>query len=764
MALALMPALPPGIPDTGWDKTNHLLAFLVLGLLGRAAYRQHLRAVFVGLCVYGGLIEILQSLTAARQSEWGDLLADLLGLGLAALCGRVVDWNPLKRSVAPALGLPRAVKRVVALCMDAGMCVIMVWLALFLRLETWEKLSGAHWWAAVGSVLIALPLFISFGLYRAIFRYSNGQAILAIFRAWVIYALLYALVFSVVGIDGVPRTVGLIQPLLLLAGVVATRALTRSWLGGTYRGILSHGVSSPPRHRTLIYGAGSAGQQLAAAMSNNPDMQVIGFLDDDRHLHDGTIGGLRIYSPHELESRLRKLGVNMVLLAIPSVSRRRRNEIVQTILRAQVAVRTLPGLIDLAQGRVHTSDLRELEIDDLLGRDAVAPNPELLDKNVRGKVVLITGAGGSIGSELCRQIVRRGPQTLLLVERSEYPLYAIHAELQKLLSLMPPAPDQPNIRLVPLLASVGEESRMREIMNTWRPHTVYHAAAYKHVPLVEHNAAEGVKNNIYGTLVTARMAIKAGVKDFVLISTDKAVRPTNIMGTSKRMAEMVLQALADQASRTPGGTRFCMVRFGNVLGSSGSVVPLFKRQISEGGPITLTHPEITRYFMTIPEAAQLVIQAGAMATGGDVFVLDMGGPLKIIDLARRMVELSGLTVCDDKNPEGDIAIQITGLRPGEKLYEELLIGDNPLPTQHPRIMKAHEDFLGWDDLSVYLNALAGALETNDVPLIRELLQRMVLGYKPAGQVVDWVYLEQLANQPPQVAPPGGNPIAPADGA
>ena len=372
------------------------------------------------------------------------------------------------------------------------------------------------------------------------------------------------------------------------------------------------------------------------------------------------------------------------------------------------------------------------------------PNQLLLSKNVFGKVVLVTGAGGSIGSELCRQIVKASPDTLLLLERSEFALYAINSELQKELAEDGRAD---SIRVVPLLASVREETRMREIMRTWRPHTVYHAAAYKHVPLVEHNVAEGVKNNVFGTLVTARVAAECGVGDFVLVSTDKAVRPTNVMGTTKRLSEMVLQALAEKSSKAAGATRFCMVRFGNVLGSSGSVVPLFRRQIKEGGPITLTHSNITRYFMTIPEAAQLVIQAGAMATGGDVFVLNMGEPVRIIDLARRMVELSGCTVCDAQNPEGDIAIQITGLRPGEKLYEELLIGDNPLPTHHPLIMKAHEDYLTWDELGVRLHALSGAVEVNDVPLIRQLLKQVVVGYQPDGKVVDWVHVEQRTGQP-----------------
>jgi FlaA1/EpsC-like NDP-sugar epimerase len=392
--------------------------------------------------------------------------------------------------------------------------------------------------------------------------------------------------------------------------------------------------------------------------------------------------------------------------------------------------------MDLAQGRVTISDLHELDVDDLLGRDAVPPNALLLGKNIHNKVVLVTGAGGSIGSELCRQIIKLGPAKLLLVELSEFALYAVHNEL----SSQAASADQTAVQILPLLASVRDEARMREIMQTWKPHTVYHAAAYKHVPMVEHNPAEGVKNNTLGTWVVAKAALDAEVRDFVLISTDKAVRPTNIMGASKRLAEMLLQALAASVAAQGASTRFAMVRFGNVLGSSGSVVPLFRKQIRANDAITLTHPDITRYFMTIPEAAQLVIQAGAMATGGDVFVLDMGEPVRIIDLARRMVELSGLAVRDEANPCGDIAINITGLRPGEKLYEELLIGDNPLPTKHPRIMKAHEDFVPLAELNPRLQALSQALDTNDVPLIRLLIKELVPGYKPDESVVDWVHL------------------------
>ena len=649
----------------------------------------------------------------------------------------------LSKLAVPVLALPRAAKRFVALSVDLGLCVLTVWLAFYLRLGEFVALSGTALWSVGASVGIALPIFIVSGLYRAIFRYSGWPALLAVARAVGIYGLLFASVFTAIGVAGVPRTVGIIQPMLLLLFVGASRALTRVWLGDQYLSILKHAS----RPKVLIYGAGTTGRQLAAAMANSHEMQVAGFLDDDDRLHGHVLNGQPIYNPADLDNLATTLNISDVLLAMPSLIRKRRNEILSQISVARVAVRTLPSVTDLAQGKVSISDLRELDIDDLLGREPVAPNHILLAKNIVGKVVLVTGAGGSIGSELCRQILAVNPAKLLLIEQSEFALYGIHQELEeKLAGLVGATPPV----LVPLLASVQDDDRMREIMSTWHPDTVYHAAAYKHVPLVEHNPAAGIKNNVLGTLRTAQAAAENGVADFVLISTDKAVRPTNVMGASKRLAEMALQALAAAHAATQGGTvgtggtKFSMVRFGNVLGSSGSVVPKFRQQIRDGGPITLTHPEVTRYFMTIPEAAQLVIQAGAMAKGGDVFVLDMGQPVKIMDLAWRMVELSGLTVKDEQHPEGDIEIAVTGLRPGEKLYEELLIGDNPKPTVHPRIMKAHEEFIPWAEFEAKLTALEIALNVNDVGVIRLMMQQLVAGYIPSDDIVDWVYLEQEA--------------------
>lgn len=649
----------------------------------------------------------------------------------------------LARIAPPLLALPRPAKRLIVVILDACLCALAVWLAYYLRLGEFVSFTGPSSWAqgaikaAIASVSIALPIFIVNGLYRAIFRYSGGPALLAVSRAVGVYGLIYASLVTIVGITGIPRTVGLIQPLLLLMFVGSSRALAHLWLGAEYTSILKN-IARP---RVLIYGAGKTGRQLADAMANSYEMRVVGFLDDDEHLHGQVLNGLPIHSPEDLASLAPELKISSVLLAIPSASRQRRNEILARIRQCRVAVRTLPRVSDLAQGKAHVSDLQELDIDDLLGRDPVPPNHSLLAKNISNKVVLVTGAGGSIGSELCRQIFALAPAKLLLIEQSEFALYSVHMELENKQS-------HHKTDLVPLLASVQDYDKMNEIMATWRPDTVYHAAAYKHVPLVEHNPAAGIKNNVFGTLHTAQAALANHVANFVLISTDKAVRPTNIMGASKRMAEKVLQALAAQSVEEGSGhTVFSMVRFGNVLGSSGSVVPLFRKQIRDGGPITLTHPEITRYFMTIPEAAQLVIQAGAMAKGGEVFVLDMGESVKIMDLALRMIELSGLSLKTDSNPNGDIEIEISGLRPGEKLYEELLIGDNPQATSHPKIMKAQDKFIPWDDLSQHLAALDSSIQNNDVEKIRDLIWKLMPCYQPTGGIVDLFFLEQGRHTP-----------------
>ncbi|WP_454285542.1 polysaccharide biosynthesis protein [Rhizobium leguminosarum] len=645
--------------------------------------------------------------------------------------------KPMQALVAPLLAMPRVAKRALALLVDSSFCVLTIWLAYCFRLNEWTVLTGVQWLPVFVSLCMALPIFIVMGMYRAIFRYANMAAFITVLKAIAIYGFAFMTIFTALSVPGVPRTVGILQPFLLLIAIGLSRLGIRYWLGDAYQRILHKNMLA----KVLIYGAGKAGRQLAAALMNSAELNVVGYLDDDPRLKGGVMGGLPIYDPSDLPVLAEALGVHNVLLALPSASRQRRNEILEHIRKARVNVRTLPDLTALAQGRIAVSDIRELEIEDLLGREAVAPRQELLDKAMRKKVVMVTGAGGSIGGELCRQILRNEPSTLILLDQNEFALYNIHAELQKLAELY----RQEDLQIVPILCSVRDQDRMEHIMKSWRPHTLYHAAAYKHVPLVEHNAVEGIKNNVMGTLVTARAANKWGVSNFVLISTDKAVRPTNVMGASKRLAEMVLQALAAESTSDRMRTNFSMVRFGNVLGSSGSVVPLFRQQIKEGGPVTLTHPEITRYFMTISEASQLVIQAGAMAEGGDVFLLDMGEPVRIADLARKMVELSGLTLRDDDNPEGDIELSVTGLRPGEKLYEELLIGDNPETTEHPRIMKAREDFLFWPELSKKLHSLNAVLDRNDMIAARAMLAELVSGYSSTGEVSDLAFTGAEAN-------------------
>jgi FlaA1/EpsC-like NDP-sugar epimerase len=624
------------------------------------------------------------------------------------------------------LGMPRFGKGVIVGAIDATLCVLTVMAAFYLRLDQWETGWPAAV-AAIGAIVIALPVFRAFGLYRAVHRFGGAHALQAIAQAVFVFGMIYILLFAIMGIPGIPRTVGLIQPLLLFVGVGASRAIATYWFGGRYRR-----RRATDRVPVLIYGAGMAGQQLALALRQTNTMVVAGFVDDNPSLQNAVINNIRVHRPTDLTDVSESLEIQDIFLALPSVSRRRRNEIIKSLYGLDVRVRTLPGLSDLASGRVQVSDLRPLDIEDLLGRDVVTPNVLLLQKNVTDRVVMVTGAGGSIGSELCRQILALRPSTLVLVENSEFALYSIHQELEARAQ----TGDGIDCDIVPLLASVRDAPRIRAIIANWHPYTIYHAAAYKHVPLVEHNPAEGIINNTFGTLITAQAALDVGVPNFVLISTDKAVRPTNVMGTTKRLAEIVLQSL----SASSKGTCFSMVRFGNVLGSSGSVVPLFARQIAEGGPITITHKDITRYFMTIPEAAQLVIQAGAMARGGEVFVLDMGEPVRIVELARNMIELSGLTVKDDDNPDGEIEIAYVGLRPGEKLYEELLIGANAERTSHPRIMKANENFIIWSLLKAELDGLVASLEVGNVIETLQILARLVPEYSPEANTVDLVHL------------------------
>ncbi|MGC6399976.1 polysaccharide biosynthesis protein [Sphingomonas sp. FW199] len=587
-------------------------------------------------------------------------------------------------------------------------------------------------WAVLGSLALALPIFGMFGVYRPVFRHAEISTSNQVLVASLVYALAYFAIFTAWSLPGVPRTVGIIQPVLLFVFMVLARWGARSLLNT----LLGRGEGAAVRQRVLIYGAGQSGRQLAAAIANRPDMRVVGFVDDNKGLHGATVSGIRVFSPDRVLETVRKYNVDEVLLAVPSASQARRNEILSMLRALQLRIQTLPDIVDLALGNVPDGSITNLDINDLLGRDVVAPATAVITAHLAGHVILVTGAGGSIGSELCRQIIAAQPATLLLLDNSEFALYEIHRELE--LSLDAQAKDRAKTQIIPLLGSVQNEQRVSEIIDCWRPSHVYHAAAYKHVPLVEHNPIQGVVNNVFGTLNVARIAIQYKVRHFVLVSTDKAVRPTNVMGATKRLAEMSLQALADEKPETC----LSMVRFGNVLGSSGSVVPVFRKQIMAGGPVTITDERITRFFMTIPEAAQLVIQAGAMASGGEVFVLDMGEPVRIVDLARNMIELSGLTVRDAQNPFGDIELKFIGLRPGEKLYEELLIGDAPLGTAHPRIRKAMENFLPAATLRMGLTELEQAIRQRDAAAVRRILQETVSEYAPSSSLVDHIFIER----------------------
>ena len=632
------------------------------------------------------------------------------------------------------VALPRFRKRLVVITLDVILAVASVWLAFCLRIEQFGLPVQQQVYVYLLAPALAVPIFIRFGLYRAIFRYTGMAALATTAKAIGTYAALFFTALLLFKWNDVPRSIGLIQPLLFLILVGGSRALARFWLAG---------LSGTPRHargRLLIYGAGEAGVQTATALAVSRQYNLLGFVDDDRTKVGGSINGVNIMASDRVAAAVERLGITDILLAIPSLGRAQRNDIITQLRSLPVHVRTLPGMGDLAAGRVTVQDFQELDVEDLLGRPPVAPDKQLLARNLAGKVVLVTGAGGSIGGELCRQILCENPAQLVLVEHNEFGLYSIHSEL-----LGYCAEKKLHIEVVPLLASVGNFGRLREICQQYQPLTIYHAAAYKHVPLVESNPSEGVLNNVFGTLNMARAAMESKAAHFVLVSTDKAVRPTNVMGATKRMAELVLQALADSPSlqfHLPDGTRspevqnttmFSMVRFGNVLGSSGSVVPLFRKQLLNGGPLTVTHTDVTRYFMTIPEAAQLVLQAGAMAHGGDVFVLDMGQPVKILDLAKRMAQLSGFTLRDEDHPNGDIDIKVTGLRPGEKLYEELLIGNNPAATAHERILKAREDFVPWTLLAPTLVTLRHAATQNDAAAIKQVLVQLVQGYVPAQE-------------------------------
>ena len=698
------------------------------------------------------------------------------------------------------IGMPSLFKRSILIVADSLMLIFALWLSFSLRLDNWYWPTGGLNNPIVLLVLlapaVAIPIFMQFGLYRAIIRYLGMQAFLSVFKAVIIYAAAWGLLTFLSGVQGVPRSVVPINAMVALFIIGGSRVLAR-WLLRKIENVnrakknyfgLNKGFIKHRQAKVVIFGAGEAGRQLAIGLGQSYEYILLAFVDDKVNLHGRDLMGVPILSQSKLVEFVNQHQVDDILLAIPSVSRKQRSLIIEGLRPLNKRIRTLPGLAELARGQYDYDQLNELDINDLLAREPSVPNEALLQSQVTDQVVLVTGAGGSIGSELCRQVLQRKPKILLLFDLSELALYTLNNELKKILSQLSQEEgggfsteqnvgkdfqnNSGNInlmpRIVPLLGSITDKKRVSDVISTWSPNIIYHTAAIKHVPIVEHNIAECVKTNIFGTLVMAKLAIEWQVNRFVLVSTDKAVNPSNAMGASKRCCELILQALAAEVKPTFDQlwgsqqrepvvlkTQFSMVRFGNVLGSSGSVVPFFRNQIRQGGPITLTDKDVTRYFMTISEAAQLVMQTGAMAgqemrdsidgKDAEVYVLDMGEPVKIYDLASRMVELSGLRVKDDNFPSGDIAIKVIGLRPGEKLYEELIIGDNLQKTQHKRIMKATEEYLAWDELKPWLTSLKAAANNSNVLMIRTLFKNLIPEYIPEKKVADWVYNEQQNN-------------------
>ncbi len=603
---------------------------------------------------------------------------------------------------------------------SADLCTIpfALWSAITLRLGSFDHGARDGFWLYVVSAVASVSIFVRLGLYRAVLRYMATRAILTVFAGVLFSVVLAALMDGALFGSVVPKSAWVIYFLIAMLYVWGSRTIARHVFG----------LVSSPRDRVIIYGAGESGIELAMALKKGRDFQPVAFVDDDPAHHGNVLHGLEVFPSDFLEPLIARYGVRQVMLAMPSAPRSRRSEIIQQLLGLGVRVQTVPDLSDILAGRARVDDVHDVDISDLLGRDPVPPHPGLLGACVTGKAVMVTGAGGSIGSELCRQIVRLHPKRLVLLEKSEAGLYTIDRELRNQVT------EGRSVEIVPLIGNAHQKARVKDVIQTFGIQTIYHAAAYKHVPLVEQNVVHGVYNNVMATYHTAEAAAESGVEMFVLISTDKAVNPTNVMGASKRVAELVLQGMHQRGS----ATKFCMVRFGNVLGSSGSVVPLFREQIRAGGPVTVTHPEVIRYFMTIPEAAQLVIQAGSLAHGGEVFVLDMGRPMRIVDLARRMIALTGHSVRDEANPNGDIEIVFTGLRPGEKLFEELLLGDNVARTEHPMILRAIEQALPWHQIHRLLDELKTAAMAFDCRRVIRLLQDAVAEYRAAPNVVDLV--------------------------
>jgi len=622
--------------------------------------------------------------------------------------------------------LPRAQKRLLMLVADVVGIPFVLWAAITLRLGNLAHYVAGTEWIYAAALLTSIPIFVRMGLYRAVIRFLGPKAILAVITGVSTSVVLLAVVTLVWPQHAVPLGAVPIYWAFALIFVGGSRFLVRGLLNFRW----SNGMQ-----RVVIYGAGGAGVQLATGLARSGRYHAIAFIDDNISLHGSTINGLEVFPARDLANLVGDEGVAAVFLALPSQTRRRRQEILKAIEPLNLLVQTVPDYADILAGHARVEDVRDVDAGDLLGRDPVPPNARLLDACIHNKVVMVTGAGGSIGSELCRQIIRLRPAQLLLFEMSELALYNIDRELRILI-----ASEGLTVDVVPLLGDAHHKHRVREILQAYGVQTIYHAAAYKHVPIVEQNAIEGIYNNLFSTWNAAEAALDSRVETFVLISTDKAVNPTNVMGATKRFAEIVLQGLQARGAHT----RFCMVRFGNVLESSGSVVPLFREQIRQGGPVTVTHKDVIRYFMTIPEAAQLVLQAGSMGQGGDVFVLDMGKPVRIADLAKRMISLMGLTVRDDENPDGEVEIVYTGLRPAEKLFEELLIGNNVTGTEHPMIMRAMEHSLPWSQVQQMLDELSGALTRFDCDRARQILMQAVAEYRPTGDIQDLVWSRKAA--------------------
>ncbi len=628
------------------------------------------------------------------------------------------------------LSLHRYSKRMIAIVTDLGLCVLCTWLAYTIRLEEFILFENFNFYPSIISIFIAIPIFWLFGLYRTIFRYTGLEIILNILASTFVYGLFYFLVVGVYGILEVPRSIGILQPMLLFFGIIGSRLGIKYILTANYA--LNKNFN---KKNVLVYGAGESGRQLVIALENSPEFKVLGFLDDNEQLHRQFVLGKNVYSKTSLDNLVKSKNISIVFLALPTISKSKRNEIIENLNKYKLIVKTLPSISQIVDGKITISDIKDLNIDDLLNREEVKPDIKLLNKNINSKTVMVTGAGGSIGSELCRQIVKLKPKNLLLLELNEFALYKIFEELQNY---------NKNLKIVSLLVNSQDQSKLETILETFKVDTVYHAAAYKHVPLVEENICEGVRNNVFSTLAIAKASVKKKVSNLVLISSDKAVRPTNVMGASKRLSELCMQGIYNYTKDT--FTDFSIVRFGNVLESSGSVIPKFKKQIKEGGPVTLTHKDVTRYFMTVTEAAQLVIQAGAMGKNSEVFVLDMGESVKIRDLVYKMIKLSGFSVKDNSNPDGDIEVRVTGLRPGEKLYEELLIGNDPQNTNHLKIKKTSDTFIPFEKLDNDLNNLKTLLDADKVKEVKDFLNNLLKLYQSNSEIVDHIYLEQLANE------------------